>query len=360
MPGAGTRFHRPRRQVPGTQTALKTVELPRSQSIDKAVQLPLILRIYRVTKHVEIPPFQYINKVVEVPVVLQPQVSQTALKTVEAPRSQFIDSCAADDHSDQPGDQACRNPADSALRARVDGGRGARVDAGTGLPHGVDDGESPVVAVHRQICVGDQPGDQACRDSTDPVHQQACGRAYCDTATGTSGLDCAGDGGSPDGAVRRQSGEWAGDHADHAIGAQGDRGARQARRVPDQLDRVLLCTAMTFIDEQIGNSLVPMTQALLVEVVASIPELLALRVEENEVEVPDPPIQERIAAVVADILKHVAPRTGEIAGAVCRSSRLADSGTWRRWWRGLPRIRRGATLSGRGRRFGLAGQQQPR
>ena len=69
---------------------------------------------------------------------------------------------------------------------------------------------------------------------------------------------------------------------------------------------------MTFIDEQIANSLVPVTQARLVEVVASIPELLALRVEENEVEVPDPPIQERIAAVVADILKHVAPRTGEI------------------------------------------------
>ena len=35
----------------------------------------------------------------------------------------------------------------------------------------------------------------------------------------------------------------------------------------------------------------------------SLPELLALRVEENEVEVPDPPIQERIAAVVADFLK---------------------------------------------------------
>ena len=68
---------------------------------------------------------------------------------------------------------------------------------------------------------------------------------------------------------------------------------------------------MTFIDEQIANSLVPMTQARLFEVVESAPELLALRVEENEVEVPDPPIQERIAAVVADIIKHLVPCTGE-------------------------------------------------
>ena len=29
-------------------------------------------------------------------------------------------------------------------------------------------------------------------------------------------------------------------------------------------------------------------------------------------EVPDPPIQERIAAVVADILKHLVPCTGEL------------------------------------------------
>ena len=69
---------------------------------------------------------------------------------------------------------------------------------------------------------------------------------------------------------------------------------------------------MTFVDEQIANSLVPMTQARLVKVVASIPELLAFRVEENEVEVPDPPIQERIAAVVADVLKHLVPCTGEL------------------------------------------------
>ena len=69
---------------------------------------------------------------------------------------------------------------------------------------------------------------------------------------------------------------------------------------------------MEFIDEQIANSLVPMTQARLFAVVESVPELLALRVEENEVEVPDPPIQERIAAVVADILKHLVPCTGEL------------------------------------------------
>ena len=69
---------------------------------------------------------------------------------------------------------------------------------------------------------------------------------------------------------------------------------------------------MTFVDEQIANSLVPMTQARLFEVVESVPELLALRVEENEVGVPDPPIQERIDAVVADILKHLVPCTWEL------------------------------------------------
>ena len=83
--------------------------------------------------------------------------------------------CAASDLPDQPGDRACRDSADSALGKS---GRGARVDAGTGLPDGVENRESPAVAVHRQICAaGDQPGDQACRDSADPVHQQACGRA---------------------------------------------------------------------------------------------------------------------------------------------------------------------------------------
>ena len=69
---------------------------------------------------------------------------------------------------------------------------------------------------------------------------------------------------------------------------------------------------MTFTGEQIAISIVPMTQVRLVEVVVSVPELLALRVEENQVEVPDPPIQERIAAVVADILKHLVPCTGEL------------------------------------------------
>ena len=110
-------------------------------------------------------------------------------------------SCVAGDHSDQPDDQACRNSAVPALPARV--------DAATVSSYVVQDRGRPTVAVHRQICAaGDQPGDQACRDSADPVHQQVCGRAYCDTATGTSGSDCAGDSGSPDspdGAVRRQS-----------------------------------------------------------------------------------------------------------------------------------------------------------
>ena len=155
-------------------------------------------------------------------------------------------------------------------------------------------------------------GDQARRDSADLFLRPGCRRASCDTATGPSDTDGFANRESPDGTVRRQSGGRARGHADHTVGAQGDRGARQARRVPDQLDRVLLCTAMEFIDEQNAKSLVPMTQARLVEVVASIPELLALRVEENEVEVPDPPIQERIAAVLADILKHLVPCTGEL------------------------------------------------
>ena len=72
-------------------------------------------------------------------------------------------SCDAGDHSDQPGDQACRIPADSALRARV--------DAATGSSYGVEDRGRPTVAVLRQICAAgdhpDQPGDQACRDSAD-------------------------------------------------------------------------------------------------------------------------------------------------------------------------------------------------
>ena len=197
-------------------------------------------------------------------------------------------------------------------------------------------------------------------EQTTVLRQGYCRRAGCDAATGPSDSDVFEDCESPAGAVHRQSGGCASDHADHSVAGatghsahrQGDRGARgdattgtsnlegvedrgtstvtahrhscggavdlahqpgvQACRVPDSLDRVLLCTAMTFIDEQIATSIVPMTQARLVEVVASVPELLALRVEENQVEVPDPPIQERIAAVVADILKHLVPRTGKL------------------------------------------------
>ena len=155
-----------------------------------------------------------------------------------------------------------------------------------------EDCESPAGAVHRQSfeCASDhadhevaggyfQQGDQARRDSADSFLRPGGWRASCDTATGPSDTDGFKNREIPDGTVRRQSGGRSRDHDDHAVGAQGDRGARQARRVPDQLDRVLLCTAMEFIDEQIANSLVPMTQARLFEVVESVPELLALRIE---------------------------------------------------------------------------------
>ena len=226
--------------------------------------------INQVTKHAEISQTQYCDKVIAaMPVVIQRQVprTQTCSKTVEVLPVQSI-------------------------------GRVANV------PVIMQITKLPEVMFNKVTKHVEAP----------QIHffDQGVCRAACDTATGPSDTDGFENREIPDGTVRRQSGGRARDHDDHAVGAQGDRGARQARRVPDQLDRVLLCTAMTFVDEQIANSLVPMTQARLFEVVESVPELLALRVEENEVGVPDPPIQERIDAVVADILKHLVPCTWEL------------------------------------------------
>ena len=65
-----------------------------------------------------------------------------------------------------------------------------------------DDGGNAADAVHRQCCdAGDQPDDQARRDSADTVHRQSYCSAYYDIATDPSGSDCADDGGNPAEAV---------------------------------------------------------------------------------------------------------------------------------------------------------------
>ena len=71
-----------------------------------------------------------------------------------------------------------------------------------------------------QIETADQSGDHACRVSADSQRRQGCRPACGDATTGPSGSDCAGEGGGPAGAVRRQNG---GSGCDHA-GAPGDMG----------------------------------------------------------------------------------------------------------------------------------------
>ena len=220
-------------------------------------------------------------------------------------------SCAvACDLADLPGDQACRDSADSALRKS---GRGALVDAATGLSAVAQPADQArrdfAHGVHQQVCrcaycdtatgfTVAQPGDQAHRDSADTVLRSGSGPAYCDTATGPADSNCAEDGGSlaradyacgdaatspsvPDGG--EDSGSLA--SAVHACSdattgpsVSGDDEDDQARRIfvsarqgdRAALTKVLLSTAITFIDEQIANSPVPMTQARLVEVVGYI------------------------------------------------------------------------------------------
>ena len=69
-----------------------------------------------------------------------------------------------------------------------------------------------VPQVHEQTVY--QPGDQACRVSEDSARRQGCRGARGDASTGPSVSDCAEDGGSPAGAVRRQSSGCACVHAD--------------------------------------------------------------------------------------------------------------------------------------------------
>ena len=80
------------RQVPESQTVLKTGEAPLAQFIGNVVDVPLISQINQVTKHADIPQKQYIDNAAAVPVVTQRQVPriQTVSKTVKVPPAQFI------------------------------------------------------------------------------------------------------------------------------------------------------------------------------------------------------------------------------------------------------------------------------
>ena len=85
---------------------------------------------------------------------------------------------------------------------------------------------SPAGAVCRQSggCACDHagaPGEQACRVPTD-LHQQGCRSARGDATTGPPGSDSGEDGGGPTGALRRQSCGGACVHAD----APGDHTCR--------------------------------------------------------------------------------------------------------------------------------------
>ena len=75
--------------VPQFQTVLNTVEVLRSQFIDRFVP-PAISQM---TKHVEIQLFQYINKLVAVPVEIQRQVPQvqTVPGTAAVPTAHSVD-----------------------------------------------------------------------------------------------------------------------------------------------------------------------------------------------------------------------------------------------------------------------------
>ena len=140
-----------RRQVPQVQTVPQTGKAPQAQFL-----------INQVTKHAEIPQRQYCDKVIAaMPVVIQRQVprTQTCLKTVESPASAVHrQSCeCANDHADhevaggyfQQGDQARRDSADSFLRP---GCWRASCDTATGPSDtdGFENREIPDGTVRRQ------------------------------------------------------------------------------------------------------------------------------------------------------------------------------------------------------------------
>ena len=142
------------------------------QCFDEVAAMPIV--IHQVTKNAEILPTQYIDKVATVFMV----ITSTGPSTVA-----------------QPCDQECR---DSAGAAHRQGHHGACCDTATG---------PSTVA---------QPGDQARQDSTAAVHRR--GRRYVCSDAATDPRDtekfevCE----SPAGAVRRDNGDAARDHADHA------------------------------------------------------------------------------------------------------------------------------------------------
>ena len=77
------------RQVPHIQTSWKFVKVPPAKSVGVVVDVPVVMHIMhinQVTKHVQIPQ-SHVDKVVDLPVVMQRQVPlfQTVLKTGEAP-----------------------------------------------------------------------------------------------------------------------------------------------------------------------------------------------------------------------------------------------------------------------------------
>ena len=137
------------------------------------------------TKHAVFPQIQYIDKVIAVLIARQRQIPQTqAVRKTGSPAGAVHQQCGhACDH--QPGDQACQDSADSIFRRSC-----GVATTGPSVSDCTEYRGSPAVAVHRQVgAAGDQPDDQACRDSAVPVRQQVGGRASCDTATGPSDTD---------------------------------------------------------------------------------------------------------------------------------------------------------------------------
>ena len=88
------------RQVPRTQTCLKTVKVLPVPSIGRVANVPVLLQITtwpeamfnKVTKHVETPQINFFDQGVGVPLAIQRQVPriQTVLKTAKFPTAQSV------------------------------------------------------------------------------------------------------------------------------------------------------------------------------------------------------------------------------------------------------------------------------
>ena len=176
------------------------------EEIQEVIKLPPTERILeRNAEHiVQVPVPQTLEEVAEVVKAVKnaPQ-EHTSEKTGE----QMTGPSESDDFED------CESPAD-AVHQQVC--RSACRDTATGFTVAQPGDHLRRDSAHQQGCRGAccdtatgftvaQPGDQACRDSADTVHRPDCCRAYYGTATGPSVSNCAEDGGSPAGAVHRQS-----------------------------------------------------------------------------------------------------------------------------------------------------------